>query len=255
MYAPIRLLAALLLVTTAAHAEEHSHAALKLAQVDWPFDGVFGTFDKPAIQRGFQVYKEVCSACHSLKRVPFRKLTEVGFSEAEVKSLAATYTVKDGPNDMGEMFDRPGRPSDKLPEPYANDNAARASNNGALPPDQSLLVKARPDGANYIYSLLTGYGHAAPEGMAIPEGAYYNPAMAGGVIRMAPPLKDDSVTYEDGTKATLDQEARDVVQFLQWAAEPEMMERKSMGIHVMLFLGAMTAFFYLVKKRIWSDLH
>ena len=223
-------------------------------QLDWAFDGVFGTFDKPSVQRGFQVYKEVCSACHSLKRVSFRHLEGAGFSEAEVKSLAAGYTVKDGPNDMGEMFDRPGRPSDAIPGPYPNDKAARAANNGALPPDQSLLVKAREDGANYIYSLLTGY-EEPPEGFALPPGAHYNPYMDGHVIKMAPPLKDDQVTYQDGTKATVDQEAKDIVNFLQWAAEPEMEQRKTMGIHVMLFLGAMTAFFYLVKKRIWSNLH
>ena len=224
-------------------------------QQNWSFDGVFGKFDKPSIQRGFQIYKEVCSACHSLKRVPFRKLTDIGFSEAEVKSLAASYQIHDGPNDAGEMFDRPGRPSDHFPSPYANDKAGRAMNNGALPPDQSLLLKAREDGANYIFSLLTGYGQQAPEGMTVPTGAYYNPYMPGGIIKMAAPLKDDSVTYQDGTKATLDQEAHDVVNFLQWAAEPEMEERKHMGIHVMLFLGAMTAFFYVVKKRVWSNLH
>ena len=252
MHYPVRLMmAAMLLTATPALAnstQEHPK------QVEWAFDGVFGKFDKPAIQRGFQVYKEVCSACHSLKRVSFRQLQGIGFSEAEVKSLAAGYQIHDGPNDMGEMFDRPGRPSDIMPGPYANDKAARAANNGALPPDQSLLIKAREDGANYMYSILTGYKDA-PEGVTVPEGAHYNPYMDGGVIKMAPPLRDDAVTYQDGTKATVDQQAHDVVSFLQWAAEPEMEERKSMGIHVMLFLGVMTCFFYLVKKRIWSDLH
>ncbi len=225
-------------------------------QINWSFDGVFGKLDKPSVQRGLQVYKEVCSSCHSLKRVAFRSLTEIGLSEAEAKAFAAQYTVTDGPNDAGDMFERAGRLSDKFPGPYANDNAARAANNGALPPDMSLLVKAREDGANYIYSLLTGYGQAVPEHISVPEGAYYNPYMAGGVIKMAPPLRDDSVTYQDAnTKATLDQEARDIVNFLQWAAEPEMEQRKRMGIHVMLFLGIMTTFFYLVKKRIWSNLH
>lgn len=223
-------------------------------QIEWAFDGVFGKVDKPSAQRGFQVFKEVCAACHGLKRVAFRQLEGIGFSEAEIRSLAAGYTIKDGPNDMGEMFDRPGRPSDYFPSPYPNDKAAAAANGGAVPPDQSLLVKAREDGANYIYSLLTGY-EEAPEDVTLPVGAHYNPYMDGHIIKMAPPLKDDSVTYQDGTKATLDQEARDIVNFLQWAAEPEMEERKSMGIHVMLFLGAMTCFFYLVKKRIWSDLH
>lgn len=224
-------------------------------QMEWSFDGAFGTFDKPSIQRGFQVYKEVCAACHSVKRVPFRKLQEAGFSEAEVKSLAAGYTVKDGPNDSGEMFERPGLPSDKIPSPHANDNAARASNNGALPPDLSLIVKARHDGANYLYSLLTGYGQAVPEHFTVPEGAYYNPYMAGGVIKMPPPLHEDGVTFQDNTKGTIDQQAHDIVNFLQWAAEPEMEQRKHMGIRVMLFLAVMTVFFYFVKKRIWSDIH
>ena len=223
------LFLATILATTPALANE----AAAPKQQNWAFEGVFGKFDKPSIQRGFQIYKEVCSACHSLKRVPFRKLTEIGFSEAEVKSLAAGYQIHDGPNDK----------------------AGRAMNNGALPPDQSLLLKAREDGANYIFSLLTGYGQAAPEGITVPTGAYYNPYMPGGIIKMAAPLKDDSVTYQDGTKATLDQEAHDIVNFLQWAAEPEMEERKHMGLHVLLFLGAMTAFFYVVKKRVWSNLH
>ncbi|MFZ4540682.1 MAG: cytochrome c1 [Rickettsiales bacterium] len=224
-------------------------------QMDWAFDGVFGKMDKNSVQRGFQVYKEVCSACHSLKRVSFRQLEGIGFSEAEVKSLAQGYTVKDGPNDMGEMFERPGKPSDAIPGPYANDNAAKAANGGGLPPDLSLIIKAREDGANYVYSILTGYGHEVPEGVSVPEGTHYNPYMDGGVIKMAQPLKDEQVTYQDGTAATLDQEARDVVNFLQWAAEPEMEARKSMGIHVMLFLAVMTTFFYLIKKRVWSNLH
>lgn len=245
------LMAALMLVGTPALASGDTHEP---KQMEWAFDGVFGKFDRPSIQRGLQVYKEVCSACHGLKRVAFRTLTDVGFSEAEVKSFAAGYSIHDGPNDVGEMFDRPGRPSDRFPSPYPNDNAARAANNGAYPPDQSLLVKAREDGANYIYSLLTGY-ETAPEGVSVPEGAYYNPYMPGGIIKMAPPLHDEGVTYQDGTKATVDQQAHDLVNFLQWAAEPEMEQRKRMGIHVMLFLGILTCFFYFTKKRIWSDLH
>lgn len=252
MQYPVRLICVGLLLTAAPAFASGSQEHPK--QVEWAFDGVFGKFDKPAVQRGFQVYKEVCAACHSLKRVSFRQLQAIGFSEAEVKSLAAGYTVKDGPNDSGDMFERPGRPSDIIPGPYANDNAARATNNGALPPDLSLIVKARADGANYVYSILTGY-HAAPEGVSVPEGAHYNPYMDGHIIKMPPPLHDEGVTYQDETKATVDQQAHDVVSFLQWAAEPEMEERKSMGIHVMLFLGIMTCFFYLVKKRIWSDLH
>jgi len=226
-------------------------AAKPPRQVDWAFDGVFGKFDRPAIQRGLQVYREVCAACHGVKRVAFRTLTDVGFSEAEVKSMAAEYTIQDGPNDDGEMFDRPGRPSDRFPAPYPNEQAARAAQNGAYPLDLSLIIKARADGANYVYSLLTGY-HDAPEGVSVPEGMYYNPYFVGGLIAMAPPLKDGAVEYQDGTVATADQMAKDVVNFLQWAAEPEMEVRKRMGVRVMLFLLVMTGFFYAAKKRIWS---
>lgn len=246
------LCAALLLVAQPVFASANKEEP---KQMDWAFDGVFGKFDKPSIQRGFQVYKEVCSACHSLKRVSFRQLQGIGFSEAEVKSLAATYTIHDGPNDLGEMYDRPGRPSDYVPGPYMNENAARAANNGALPPDMSLLVKARLDGANYIYSLITGYDQEKPADMVLADGTHYNPFIDGHVIKMTAPLHEEGVTYQDGTPATIEQQAHDIVNFLQWASEPEMEERKSMGIHVMLFLGIMTIFFYLVKKRIWSDLH
>ena len=214
---------------------------------------MFGKVDKQSAQRGLQVYKEVCAACHGLKRVAFRTLTGIGFSEAEVKSLAAGYDIQDGPNDDGEMFTRPGRPSDKFPSPYANDNAARAMQNGALPPDLSLIVKARPVGANYLFSLLTGYSDA-PEGHELPEGGHYNKYFPGGVIKMPPPLAADQVTYQDGTAATMEQEARDVTAFLQWAAEPEMEDRKRLGIKVLIFLGVMTAFFYVAKKRIWNNI-
>jgi ubiquinol-cytochrome c reductase cytochrome c1 subunit len=220
-------------------------------QVDWAFDGVFGTFDRPAIQRGLQVYREVCAACHGVHRVAFRTLTDVGFTEAEVRALAAEYMIKDGPDDSGEMFERPGRPSDRFPAPYPNEQAARAAQGGAYPPDLSLIIKARPDGANYLYSLLTGY-RDAPEGMVVPERMHYNPYFPGGLIAMAAPLMQDGVTYQDGTAATPEQMARDVVNFLQWAAEPEMETRKRMGIHVMIYLFIMTGFFYAAKKRIWS---
>lgn len=223
-------------------------------QMQWSFDGALGRVDKPSAQRGLQVYKEVCSACHGLTRVAFRTLTGIGFSEAEVKSLAATYTFSEL-DDNGEPKDRPGLPSDKFPRPHANDKAAASANGGAVPPDLSLIIKARHDGANYVYSLLTGYGQEVPEHLSVPEGAHYNPYMAGGVIKMAPPISDDGVTYQDSTAASLDQQAKDVVNFLQWAAEPEMEERKHMGLHVMIFLTIMTVLFYLVKKRVWSDLH
>jgi ubiquinol-cytochrome c reductase cytochrome c1 subunit len=224
-------------------------------QMEWSFEGVFGRVDKQSAQRGFQVYKEVCAACHGIKRIAFRQLSGIGLTEAEIKSLAANYSIKDGPDDSGEMFERSGRPSDYFPSPHANEQAARAANNGAYPHDLSLMVKARMDGANYIYSLLTGYGQEVPHDLSVPEGAHYNPYMAGKIIKMAPPMVEDGVTYQDETKASISQQAQDVVNFLQWAAEPEMEQRKSMGIHVMLFLLIMTVFFYLVKKRVWSDLH
>lgn len=223
-------------------------------QLKWQFDGVFGTFDEQAIQRGLQVYKQVCASCHGLTRVAFRELTKVGFSENEAAKLASDYTFTDGPNDDGDMFERPGRASDKFPSPYANENAARAINNGAYPPDLSLMVKARPDGANYIYSLLTGYKDA-PADVHVGDGQHYNPYFPGGLLAMAPPLMDDMVEYQDGTKASMDQMARDVVSFLQWAAEPEMQERKRMGLKVMLFLFIFTILFYVAKKRVWADLH
>lgn len=222
-------------------------------QLKWEFDGLTGKFDKQSIQRGFQVYKEVCAACHSVSRLSFRNLQEVGFSEAEVKALAASYTVQDGPDDDGEMFDRPARPSDKIPSPYKNKQQAIAAN-GAMPPDLSLIVKARHDGANYLYSLLTGYKpvEEAPKHVMIPEGKSYNPYFPGGAITMPAPIADGQVTYQDGTEATKQQMAKDVVNFLQWAAEPEMEHRKSMGLKVLIFLGAFTAFFWVAKRRIWQ---
>lgn len=222
-------------------------------QVPWAFDGVFGKVDQPSVQRGLQVYREVCAACHGLKRVAFRTLTQVGFSEAEVKALAAQYQFKDGPNDDGDMFDRPGRPSDKFPSPHANEKAARAANGGAYPPDLSLIIKARPDGANYVYSLLTGY-QPAPADVHLGPTQHYNPYFPGGAIAMPEPLKADAVQYQDGTKATVDQMARDLVNFLQWAAEPEMQDRKAIGLKVMIYLSIFTLLFYIAKKRVWRNI-
>jgi len=223
-------------------------------KIDWPFEGVFGTVDKQSAQRGFQVYKEVCSACHSLNRIAFRNLQDLGFSEAEVKALAASYQVADGPNDAGDMFQRPGKPSDYFPSPYANENAGRAAHNGALPPDLSLIIKARKDGPNYVHSLLTGYGPVPPD-VQLADGQNYNPYFPGGKLMMPPPLSDGQVTYADGTPATVDQMARDVVTFLQWAAEPEMEARKQMGIKVMIYLAIFTAFMYVAKRNIWRRIH
>ena len=223
-------------------------------QMKWSFDGMTGKFDKQSIQRGFKVYKEVCSACHSIKRVAFRNLMEIGFSEDEVKALASEYEVKDGPDEEGEMFERPARLADIIPGPYPNEKAARAANNGAYPLDLSLIIKARHDGANYVYSLLTGYSKP-PLNFELGENMYYNPYFAAGgdQLAMTPPLHTEGqVEFDDGTKATVDQMSNDVVNFLQWVAEPEMQESKSLGIKVLIFLIFFTVLFYIAKKRIWK---
>jgi ubiquinol-cytochrome c reductase cytochrome c1 subunit len=219
----------------------------------WPFEGVFGKFDRQAAQRGAQVYIEVCAACHGLYNLYYRNLKEIGFSEAEIKQIAQNYTVTDGPNDVGEMFERPATPSDRIKKPYPNETAARASNNGAYPPDLSLIIKARHDGANYLFSILTGYKEP-PEDISLMPGLYYNPYFEGGQIAMPAPLMADMVTYGDGTSATIEQMSRDVVIFLQWAAEPEMEHRKSMGLKVIMFLTIFTAVFFVAKRKIWKKL-
>ncbi|WP_341792803.1 MULTISPECIES: cytochrome c1 [unclassified Rickettsia] len=227
--------------------------ALPPKKMNWPFDGVFGSVDREAAQRGFQVYKEVCSVCHGLYNLSYRNLKDIGFSEDEIKEIAKGYTVKDGPNDEGEMFDRPALPADHFVHPYPNEQAARSANNGAYPPDLSLIIKARHDGADYLYSLLTGYADA-PAGFKLMSGLSYNPYFANDQIAMPPPLINGQVTYIDGTPATIEQMSRDVAVFLQWAAEPEMEHRKSMGLKVMMFLVVFTILFYIAKNRIWSDL-
>lgn len=221
----------------------------------WPHQGPFGTYDRAALQRGFQVYKQVCSACHSMKLLSYRNLKDLGFSEAEIKAIASDYQVTDGPNDQGEMYQRPAKPSDHFVSPFPNDQAARAANGGALPPDLSLIVKARDGHEDYIYSLLTGFGLPLPSGETVANGMYYNPYFAGHQIAMPQPLRDDAVTYADGTKASLDQEARDVVQFLAWASEPKMEARKQTGLKVIAFLVVFAAFMYRVKRKVWKDLH
>lgn len=223
-------------------------------QVKWGFDGVTGKLDQQSAQRGFQVYKEVCAACHGLKRVAFRNLQEIGLSEQEVKVLASQYTFTDGPNESGDMYERPGRPSDRLPSPYPNAQAGAAANGGATPPDLSLITKARHDGANYLYSLLTGYAAEVPAGVTIPDGKHYNKYFPGHAISMPKPISDGQVTYIDGTEATAEQMSKDVVNFLQWAAEPEMQARKQTGVKAIIFLLVFTAFFYIAKKRIWAKI-
>jgi ubiquinol-cytochrome c reductase cytochrome c1 subunit len=244
----ISLLCVMTLVPSARAASD----VLPPKQMAWPFDGVFGTVDRQSAQRGYQVYKQVCASCHAMKRVNFRNLSAIGFSEAEIKAIAAEYKTIDGPNDAGEMFERPSRPYDRFSSPFPNEKAARAANNGAYPPDLSLMVKARQDGANYLYSLLTGYSEA-PAGVEVADGMYYNPYFPGAKLAMAAPLVAGGVEYADGTQATVDQMAKDVVIFMQWAAEPEMEQRKEMGIKVLLFLLIATGFFFAAKKIIWRD--
>jgi len=217
----------------------------------WSFDGVFGTYDRAALQRGFQVYKEVCSTCHAVKHLFFRDLTQLGYTEDQVKGIAAQVQVTDGPDDTGQMFQRPGRSSDPIPGPFPNDQAARAANNGALPPDVSLITKAREGGADYVYALLTGYKDPPPDVKLNPN-MYYNAFFPGHQIAMPPPLNPDQVKYADGTPGTVQQMAFDVTNFLSWAAEPTLEERHRMGFKVILFLLVTTGVFYAAKRKIWS---
>ncbi len=226
----------------------------ELPERDWSFSGIFGQFDRGAMQRGLQVYREVCSGCHGLRFIAFRNLAALGYGEDEIKTIAAEYSIVDGPDEEGEMFERPGRPADRFPSPFPNDKAAAANNNGAVPPDLSLIVKARTGGADYVHGLLTGYAEP-PGDLEILEGQSYNLYFPGNVTAMAPPLFEDAVEYGDGTPATAENMATDVATFLAWAAEPEMEERKSMGIGVMLFLLVFTGVLYAVKRKVWADLH
>jgi len=219
----------------------------------WSFDGLTGTYDRASLQRGFQVYREVCSACHGIQKLSYRNLSSLGYKESQIKAIAGEIMVMDGPNDEGEMFERPGRPSDRFKSPFANDQAARYANNGALPPDLSLIVKARHHGADYIHALLTGYKEA-PEGVEIGEGMYFNAYFSGHQIAMAPPLVEGQVAYADGTEASIEQMAHDVSTFLAWASEPHQDHRKMMGIKVLIFLMILAAMAYGVKKKIWHRL-
>ena len=234
----------------------NSYAAEKVEylKTDWSFKGLFGKFDRGALQRGYQVYNEVCASCHSMQYLSYRNLGEPGgpeFSEEEVKAIAAGFEVTDGPDAQGEMFTRPGRPSDKFVSPYPNVNAAAAANGGAYPPDMSVLVKARKGGANYIYSVLVGY-EDPPPGVSLDEGVYYNKYMIGNKIKMPNNLSDGLVEYADGTEATVDQMAKDVTTFLSWAAEPELESRHKTGVKVILYLVLLTVLVFLSMKRIWS---
>jgi len=248
-----RLLVALVAVIMAGPAYA-AGGDVTLEKRDWSFNGPFGTFDKAAMQRGFQVYREVCAGCHSLKFIAFRNFADLGYNEAEIKAIAAQYEVQDGPNDDGEMFMRPGIPADRMPSPYANDNAARASNGGALPPDLSLIAKARANGPDYLYSLLVGYKDV-PASVSVPEGMYYNDAYSGHLIAMPQPLYGDDVTYADGADASIQGASADVTQFLMWAAEPKLEVRKRIGVAVVFFLSIFVILSIMAKRRVWADIH
>ena len=270
--ASLGLTAALALATAGAVHAEDAHETPKPPGQSWSFSGPFGTFDRAQLQRGFQVYREVCSNCHSLS-IPFRTLGEPGgpeFTEAQVKALAAEYKVKDGPNDAGEMFERPALPSDKIPYAFDNPQAAAAAI-GAYPPPMRVLAKARTyergfplflldvitqyqeQGQDYIYAILNGY-EEPPAGITIDSGLNYNKYMPGHKIAMAKPLSDDQVTYTDSSPQTVDQYSRDVVSFLSWAADPTLEERKRIGFRVMIFLGIFLGLLLYVKNKLWADL-
>lgn len=226
--------------------------APELPDITWSWEGPFGTFDRAQLQRGLQVYTEVCAVCHSLRYVAYRELQGLGYDEDQIKAYAANYEVEDGPNDEGEMYMRAAIPSDRFVPPYPNEQAARVANNGAFPPDLSLIVDARKGGPDYLYGLLTGFVEP-PEDFQLMDGMQYNLYFPGHQIAMPPPLFPDLVTYADGTPATLEQMAADVTAFLTWASEPNLEDRKSMGLKVMIFLVIFTGMLAAVKKKVWSD--
>ncbi|MEQ8267293.1 MAG: cytochrome c1 [Parvibaculum sp.] len=239
----------------AAPAAKAAEGEVALKHVDWTFNGVFGTYDRDALRRGYKVYKEVCSVCHSMQYVKYRNLAEPGgpeFSEGQVKALAAEITVTDGPDSAGEMYERPGEAKDAFPSPYPNPEASAAAL-GAAAPDLSLMTKARPGGPDYVYSLLTGY-EEAPEDFELATGSY-NLYFPGHQIAMPPPLSDGQVDYEDGTPNTVDQMAKDVTHFMMWAAEPRLEARHRMGFQVLIYLVVLTGILYFAMRKVWADAH
>ena len=237
-------------ISNPAYSEEKN---VDLLKINWSFKGLLGTFDRSSLQRGYQVYQEVCSACHSIQYLSYRNLSEKGgpeFSEEEAKAIAAQFEVLDGPNSEGEMFTRSGRLSDKFVKPFPNVEAATAANGGAYPPDMSVLAKARKGGADYIYSLLLGY-EDAPAGYELDDGVYYNKYMAGQKIKMLKPLSDGVVEYSDGTQATEAQMAKDVATFLTWAAEPHLEVRHKTGVRAIRYLIVLIILVYFSMKKVW----
>ncbi len=241
------LVAALWLAVPAIASSEN----LRLEIQSWSWQGMFGRYDKAQLRRGFQVYSEVCANCHGLRLVAYRNLEDLGFTEEEIKRIAAEKEVQDGPNEQGEMFTRFARPSDRFVSPYVNDQAARVANHGALPPDLSLMAKARAGGPDYLYSLLTGY-EDPPSGVILTPGMNYNKVFPGHQIAMPQPLFEDMVTYDDSTSAALPQLAQDVTAFLNWTAEPELEGRHALGLKTLAFLVLLTGLLYALKRQIWS---
>ena len=250
LFAKIFLIIFITGLSNVAYSEEKKAEFIKN---NWSFKGVFGTFDRASLQRGYQVYQEVCSGCHSIQHLSYRNLSEKGGPEfllEETKAIAAQFEVTDGPNEEGEMFTRPGRLSDKFISPFPNVKAAAAANGGAYPPDMSVLAKARKGGADYIYSLLMGY-EETPAGDELDDGVYYNKYMIGHKIKMAEPISDGTVEYVDGTEATKAQIARDVTTFLVWAADPHLEARHKMGFKVFFYLIVLLTLVYLSKQKVW----
>ncbi len=245
----IKIIFFILLFIQSAFAEEFKPLPNK--KVKWKFKGIIGYLDRESVQRGYKVYKEVCAACHSMKRVAFRNLKDIGFSEEEVKQIASSYQVKDGPNDLGDMFERNGMPSDYFVAPFHNKEAAAAANHSVAPPDLSLIIKARHDGANYVYSLLTGY----QDGEHSEDGLYTNPYFPAGKLAMAPPLSAGLVQYDNDKQATVEHMAYDVVNFLQWAAEPELEHRHKLGLKVISYFVVLTILFILTNNKLWQNLY
>jgi ubiquinol-cytochrome c reductase cytochrome c1 subunit len=258
------MLALIVAVTGPALAEDFTKP-LPPKTMSWSFEGPRGTYDRGLLQRGFQVYKEVCAACHGLNLVAFHDLAAPGgpgFTEAQAKAIAAGYKIAAAPNDKGEIFDvggnrltRPGILADHFPPPYANEEAARANNSGAYPPDLSLMVKARLGGPDYVYSLLTGYAQKPPHGFTVTEGKYYNPYFTGRNISMPPPLNQGSVSFADGTPATVTNEAKAVATFLAWASEPNLEARHRIGLQVMAFLVLLAGLLFLTYRKVWHGEH
>jgi len=244
----------IVLITTVPTIVFSEEKKIDLMEANWSFSGIFGTFDRASLQRGYQVYSEVCAGCHSMQHLSYRNLSEKGgpeFSEKEAKAIAAQFEVTDGPNSEGEMFLRPGRLSDNFVSPYPNVEASTAANGGAYPPDMSVLVKARAGGANYIYSLLLGY-EETPEGFELDDGVYYNKYMPGNKIKMSEPIYDGIVEYSDGTQTTKEQIVKDVTTFLVWASEPHLESQHKMGFKVIIYLIILIVLVYMSKQRVWS---